>query len=222
MNILMLIVLFLMCIFSMILLYNLFDILGLKILFIINIILMFIMSFKNIELINLNITLYSLFTINFNALLIIFFYKIKFKELKNNLKQILIIIVLITVEIIFVFMYQQSVADTNTSNIINILLYNYKIVIVFPIILLMTVYGTIKCYKFIIKIENNTFINYAITSIVIGIIDTLLYTIIININVLNINDILKLALSNYLIRIVLSMAYVPVVIYILKRKREQI
>ena len=39
---------------------------------------------------------------------------------------------------------------------------------------------------------------------------------------LSINDILKIALSNYLIRIVLSIIYVPIINYILKRKKEQI
>ena len=222
MNILMLVVLLLICVFSIPLIYNLFDLLGLKILFIINIIMMFITSFKNIELINLNISLSSIFILPLTALLIISSYKIKAKDLKSNIKQILFIITFIIIEIILLSMYQHSVNDTTTSNVINILLYNHKTIIIFPIVLLITMYGTIKCYQYIKKIENNIFIDFVITSICIGILDTVLYTIIVNINVLSINDILKLALSNYLIRIVLSIIYVPVINYILKRKKEQI
>ena len=92
MNILMLVVLLLICVFSIPLIYNLFDLLGLKILFIINIIMMFITSFKNIELINLNISLSSIFILPLTALLIISSYKIKAKDLKSNIKQILFII----------------------------------------------------------------------------------------------------------------------------------
>ena len=125
MNILMLVVLLLICVFSIPLIYNLFDLLGLKILFIINIIMMFITSFKNIELINLNISLSSIFILPLTALLIISSYKIKPKDLKSNIKQILFIITFIIIEIILLSMYQHSVNYTTTSNVINILLYNY-------------------------------------------------------------------------------------------------
>ena len=222
MNIIMLILLLLICVFSIPLIYNLFDLLGLKILFIINIIMLFIASLKNVEIISLNISLSTIFLLPLTAVLIILFYKIKPKDIKNDVKQIFLMIAFIVVEIIFLFMYQHSINDIFTSNIINVLIYNYKIIIVLPIILLITVYGKIKFYKYIKKIENNIFIDFVITTICIGLIDTVLYTIIVNINILNIDNILKLALSNYLIRIVLSIIYVPVINYVLKRKKEQL
>ena len=103
--------------------------------------------------------------------------------------------------------YTQSITDTISVNMKNIYLNNYKILIFYPLITLLIHYLLIWIYEKIKKIYDNHFITTVTIYLFIGIIESILYNMLIYSSILNTKTIILLILSTYMIRIITTVIY---------------
>lgn len=101
-------------------------------------------------------------------------------------------------------LYPQSLTDTVGINMTNTFTYNYRYLIAFTISTLVSEKIIINTIKKIKTIYNNTFINLTTSYLLSGIIELIIYTIISYYNLLSLKMIIKILLSTYMIRIIIT------------------
>lgn len=209
-------------IISIPLVYYLFNKMGLKILFIILNFISFIFSLKIVHVFNID---FNLMIISYVALLSLLYINKKkmckekrnIKELNKNKNMIIMYIFLILSFMIILLLYKHSVTDLVTANLNKIINNNYIVLISYPIIITLCLYLTYKIYNILKKSTNVLFINVSLTTILVGIIDCIIFSIISNIGMLDIQSSIKLGLGSYLVKIILSIIFIPVISYINKK-----
>lgn len=198
---------------SIIIMHHYLDKLGFKILLVIMTILSFIMSFKIGNYhgipINVNIIPYmSIFTIFY-----ILQEKYNKKEVKESL-QVLVKTSLFTIITFILFiLYIQSINDSITINPNNIkdIFSN----IIYLIIIPLSIIGSLKTYNYMKTINDNIYINIIIVTILIGLIESIIISLVTN----DINYTIHIALANYLLKII-TMIFNIIIIKIFKNKKK--
>lgn len=204
---------------SIFILYSIYDKLGLIMLMIFTFLLTVINFFKNIKIFNIDFSLSIIPYVTFISLIYIFIDKYKVKWQKRDIKLFLIIIILLLLYPLIFLFYEHSINDNVTSNINYLLETNYLTFIFFPIVIFLSIIISCKLYKYFKKYNNVLFINISLVTIIVGIFDTILFTILRYIGILTFSESLKLGLGNYLAKIIISIIYIPMISYIIKRKK---
>ena len=117
--------------------------------------------------------------------------------------------------------YVQSLNDTVSVNMKNVFINNSIILIVFPITTLISNYLLIWMYKKIRSLYDIPFITTVTTYLLIGLIEAILYFTSINlvdIRNIDIKIIIKLLLSSYMIRLIITIIY-SIFLTLLTRKK---
>lgn len=201
------------------LVYYLFEKIGLKILFIIFYLLSFMFLLKNVRILNIDFSLMVIPYVVLLSILYIFKEKLSEKDIKKNLIMLLPFIVLLIILMILLILYNQSVTDIVTANLNRVIKSNIIMVLTYPVMTVISLYGTYKIYELIKKNNDILFINISLTTILVGIFDCIIFNMVSNIGIMDIVSSLKLGLGNYLLKIILSIIFIPVVSYIIKRKK---
>lgn len=201
------------------LVYYLFEKIGLKILFIIFYLLSFIFLLKNVRILNIDFSLMIIPYVGLLSILYIFKEKLSEKDIKKNLIMLLPFIVLLIILMVLLILYNQSVTDIVTANLNRVIKSNIIMVLTYPVMTVISLYGTYKIYELIKKNSDILFINISLTTILVGIFDCIIFNIIANMGIVDIVSSLKLGLGNYLLKIILSIIFIPVISYIIKRKK---
>lgn len=207
------------CLISIPLMYHLFEKKGLKILFLLFYMLAYIFTLKNIKILNIDFSLMIIPYVSLLSILYIANQKISAKDIKKNLRINILFILTIIILLIILFLYNPSVTDLTTANLNKLVESNIVSLILFPIVTVISLYGTYKLYNFMKKSSNILFINISLTTIIIGIIDCILFIILANIGNFNIVSSVKLGLGNYLMKIILSLVFIPIISYVVNRKK---
>ena len=193
-------------------------------LFILSIIL-FIISFLALnQLIKFNVITFNISIINlvaFIAIEYIFIIKENKKENKKYLYNFVIFNIIFIISLIITLLYNHSINDTFSKNFLLTFFDNKFLFILFPIFNFISIILTYKVFNFIQKKENIFFNKIIITTIIIGVIDTILYFTISNIFSIGIINSFRISLGNYLIKILLTMLFIPL-IYNITSKRKMI
>lgn len=219
MSILLLLGILIILFISIFILYSIYDKLGLIMLMIFTFLLTVINFFKNIKIFNIDFSLSIIPYVTFISLIYIFIDKYKVKWQKRDIKLFLIIIILLLLYPLIFLFYEHSINDNVTSNINYLLETNYLTFIFFPIVIFLSIIISCKLYKYFKKYNNVLFINISLVTIIVGIFDTILFTILRYIGILTFSESLKLGLGNYLAKIIISIIYIPMISYIIKRKK---
>lgn len=219
MSILLLLGILIILFISIFILYSIYDKLGLIMLMIFTFLLTIINFFKNIKIFNIDFSLSIIPYVTFISLIYIFIDKYKVKWQKRDIKLFLIIIILLLLYPLIFLFYEHSINDNVTSNINYLLETNYLTFIFFPIVIFLSIIISCKLYKYFKKYNNVLFINISLVTIIVGIFDTILFTILRYIGILTFSESLKLGLGNYLAKIIISIIYIPMISYIIKRKK---
>ena len=201
------------------LVYYLFEKIGLKLLFIIFYLLSFMFLLKNVRILNIDFSLMVIPYVGLLSILYIFKEKLSEKDIKKNLIMLLPFIILLIILMILLILYNQSVTDIVTANLNRVIKSNIIMVLTYPVMTVISLYSTYKVYELIKKNSDILFINISLTTILVGIFDCIIFNIIANIGIMDIVSSLKLGLGNYLLKIILSIIFIPVVSYIIKRKK---
>lgn len=201
------------------LVYYLFEKIGLKILFIIFYLLSFMFLLKNVRILNIDFSLMVIPYVGLLSILYIFKEKLSEKDIKKNLIMLLPFFVLLIILMVLLILYNQSVTDIVTANLNRVIKSNIIMVLTYPVMIVISLYGTYKIYELIKKNSDILFINISLTTILVGIFDCIIFNIIANMGIMDIVSSLKLGLGNYLLKIILSIIFIPVISYMIKRKK---
>lgn len=129
------------------------------------------------------------------------------KETKEAINLNFIINIFTAVMMYLMTYYKQSLTDTISVNMNNVFFDNYKILIVYPITILMSNYLFIWLYEKINNIYDNHFIKIVTSYLFVGIIEGIIYTLLVYNGILNIKTIIMIILSTYMIQIITAIIY---------------
>ena len=152
------------------------------------------------------------------TIIYIFLIKYNAKETKNllliTLYSNIITALLITTMVFFV----PAIKETISISIKGTFETNYKLLICYPIITLLSQFVTIKLFELLKQIQNNVSICIVLTYIITGLIYTILLYAIAYIELLSFRDSLFLGVSTYIIGIVITIIN-AIFINILQKKK---
>lgn len=195
---------------------------GIKNIYLIYNVISFILSFKILEIVQININANIIVSSMFNSLTYFIIEKTTPREYKEIIKQTLTVNIIIAFVFLISSLYIGSVNDTITVHMNNIFIKNYKILIGYPIIttinqiLILLIYNNIKSEK----INNN--LRMIITNLNVLMAESILFIITGYIFKIDFIHLLILIISNYLIKVLITSIYTPFTNYIIKEKKVKL
>lgn len=215
----MFIVMVMICFISILLMCYFYQKIGLQILFYLFYLLSFVFLLKNVKILNIDFNLMIVPYVGLLSITYIMNEKISIKEIHKKLKEFILFLIITVMLLIMLILYNPSVTDLITANLNKLIKNNYILLSLYPIFTFISLYGTCKVYNLIKRNSNVLFINISLTTILIGIFDCILFMVLSNICRYNVMYSLKLGLGNYLVKIILSLIFIPVVSYVINKKR---
>ena len=183
------------------------DKIGLTVLFIVSCILSYILSFKFATLSTFTFNCNTIVYVNMFTSLYLLLEKSEKKEVKSISNLSLIINIFIGLMLYLMASYTQSLTDTIGINMTNVFIENYRILIAFPISLFISHKILILIYEKVKNIYDNFFISTVTTYLAVGLIESIIYVLISYYNILDNQTIIKIALSTYMIRLIITVIY---------------
>lgn len=181
--------------------------LGLTITFVTMSAISFLLAFKYITITTINLNSNCIpFVTMFTSLYLLLEKKSK-KEVKEIANLNFMITIFMAMMLYITTYYTQSLTDTISVNMKNTFMNNYKILIIYPFTTLISNYLLIWMYQKIKKLYDNPFITTVTTYLLIGIIEGILYTLLVYDKVLNYKTIILLILSTYMARLIITVIY---------------
>jgi len=165
---------------------------------------------------NINLSIFPI--IASLSVIYIFITKYGYKEIKNLLCITLYSNISIALLLAIMNEFIPAITETISINMEGTFGYNYKILISYPIIILLSQYITIKLYKLIMTLQNNILISIVLTYIITGLIYTVLFYILSYINILELRYSLFLGISSYILGIPITILNLPLIKYLSKKK----
>ena len=191
---------------------------GLIFIFITSSVLSLILSFKYVTFSTINANANSITYVTMFTSLYLLLETVNKKEVKK-LTNLNFILNIFTSIILYIMSYHvQSLTDSISINMKNVFINNYKILIAYPIITLITNYLLIWMYKKIRNLYDVPFITTVTTYLFIGLIESILLYFSVYYKVLNTKVIIKLLLSNYMIKLIITIMY-SLLLTLLTRKK---
>lgn len=200
-------------------LFKIFDKRGLYFSLVILNIIAFILSFKITTFLKLNINLGIVPYIS--VLSIIYFFIIKYgnKEIKELQKISLYTNILTAIFLVGINYFIPVITETISINIKDTFIYNYKILIVYPIIMFLSQYLIVKLYTFVSDIQSNKSICILLTYIITALLYTVIFYILSYINVLTLKDSVYIGISTYIVGLIVTIIYIIFINYLSKGKK---
>lgn len=212
------IILVLLSLLTIFCLYKMLDKRGLYFSLVIIDLMAFVLSFKISYVFKMNINLGIIPLISSFSILYIFLNKYSQKETKN-----LFLITLysnITASLLLTTMnyFIPAITETISINMQGTFEYNYKILIIYPLIVLLSQYVTAKLYNLLNMIQDNNSVSIALTYVITGLLYTVIMYVIAYIKILDIRHSLFLGISTYIIGIILTIINIIFINYLNKKK----
>ena len=181
-------------------------------------ILSFILSFKYIKLSNLivnsNIIIYSTMFISLCMLI-----ETRSKKKVEKTINLILFMNLICACILYILpIYTQSLNDTVSINMKNVFSDNYKIIIFYPLTIWITQKMLVTVYSKVKKIYENLFISMTTTYLCVGLIDSIIFSVLCYYNELSNQTIIKIILSSYMPRLIMIVLFSLFFTYYNKKK----
>lgn len=184
-------------------------------------ILSFILSFKYIKLSNLitnsNIIIYSTMFISICLLL----ERQSKKKVINTINLIFFINIICGLTLYLLPMYTQSLNDTVSINMKNVFNDNYKVLLFYPLTIWITQHLLVLVYKKTKKIYDNLFISMTTTYLCVGLVDSIVFSLLCYYNELNNQTIIKIILSSYMPRLIVVVLFSIIFTYYTKKKVKE-
>lgn len=182
-------------------LFKMFDKRGLYFSLVIMNLITFVLSFKIIYIFKINLNLGIIPLIASLSIIYIFVSKYGYKETKNLLLISLYSNITLGILLITMNYFIPAITETISINMQGTFEYNYKILIVYPIIMTLSIYIVIKLYELISALQKNTKVCIMLTYIITGLVYTIIFYVLSYLNVLEIQNSLFLGVSTYIVGI---------------------
>lgn len=208
------------CVLSVYFAKKLLGNLGLIITFLSMSIVSFILSFKYITLSTINLTANSITYITmFTSLYLLLESKEK-KEVKKAVNLNFLLSIFGAIMLYIMTYHTQTLTDNISINMKNVFLNNYRILLTYPITILISNYILIYTYEKIKKLYDNMFISTVTTYLLVGIIEAIMYFFLAYYSILSTKTIIKLILSTYMIRLIITVIYSLFLTLITKKVKQ--
>lgn len=212
------IILILLTLLTIYCLYKMLDKRGLYFSLVIMDLISFVLSFKISYIFKMNINLGIIPLIASFTIIYIFLTKYSAKETKNLLLITLYSNIIASILLTIMNFFIPAITETISINMQGTFEYNYKILIVYPIIVFLSQYVTYKLYNLLMQIQDNTSIGITLTYIITGLLYTLILYALVYINILEIKYSLFLGLSSYILGLAITIINI-IFIYNLRSKK---
>lgn len=177
-----------------------------------------VLSFKISQILTINMNIGIIPMIATLSIIYIFIIKYGYKETKNLLLVSLYSNIAMSVLLIIMNYFIPAITETVSINMQGTFEYNYKILIVYPLIMLLGQYTVTKLYKLISSLQRNASICITLTYIITGLIYTIVFYLLAYINILEISYSIFLGISTYIIGIPITLINLLLINYSTKKK----
>lgn len=191
---------------------------GITIVFITTSVLSLILTFKYTTISTININANSITYISMFTSLYLLLETTNKEEVKKIVNLNFIVTIFSALLLYIMSYYVQSLTDSISINMKNVFINNNRILIIYPITTLISHYLLIWVYKKIRRLYDIPFITTVTTYLFIGLIEAILYYFLTYYNSLEIKIIIKLLLSSYMIRLIITIIY-SIFLTLLTRKK---
>ena len=181
--------------------------LGLTIVFITSNVLSLILTFKYVMISTINVNANSILYVTMFTSLYLLLETTNKEEVKKITNLNFLLTVYSAILLYIMSYYVQSLTDTVSINMKNIFINNSRILLVYPLTNTISNYLLIWMYKKIRKLYDIPFITTVTTYLLIGLIEGILFYFFVFYKVLDIKIIIKLLLSNYMIKLIITIIY---------------
>lgn len=212
---LILIVLTLLIIFC---LYKMLDKRGLYFSLVIMDLIAFVLSFKITYVFRMNINIGIIPLIATFSILYIFLTKYSSRETKTLLTITLYSNISAALLLIIMNYFIPAITETISINMLGTFQHNYKILILYPIITLLSQLASVKLYGLLQQIQDNTSISIALTYIITGLLYTVVMYALSYINILQIQYSLFLGISTYILGLALTIIHILFINFLNQKK----
>ena len=185
-------------------LYKMLDKRGLYFSLVILNLITFVLSFKITYVFKMNINIGIIPLISTFTILYLFIIKYNQKELKNLITITFISNIILSLLLVVMNYFIPAITETISINMKGTFEYNYKILILYPIITLISQIASVKLCGLLQQIQDNKSISIALTYIITGLLYTVLMYAISYINILEIKYSLFLGISTYILGLALT------------------
>lgn len=177
-----------------------------------------ILNFKYVKLSTINLNANCITYVTMLISLYLLLETTNKKETKEIINLNFIINIFIAVMLYIMTYYTQSITDTISVNMTNVFSNNYKILIFSPLTVLLSNYLLIWTYEKIKNLYDNHFITTVTIYLLVGIIEGIIYTLLVYNQLLPTKTIILILLSTYMVRLVTTVLY-SIVLTILAKKK---
>ena len=212
------IILVLLTLLTIFCLYQMLDKRGLYFGLVIMNLLAFILSFKITSVFKMNINLSIIPLLASFTIIYIFLAKFNPKETKNLLLISLYSNISTSLLLAVMNFFEPAITETISINMQWTFEYNYKILIAYPFIILISQLATAKLYDLLNQIQDNKIISMGLTYIITGLIYTIISFIISYIDILEIQHSLFVGISTYILGIGITITNL-IFVYLLNKKK---
>ena len=214
-------ILIILTIFSIIIttsLYKLFEKKGLYYALVLLNIISLILSFKIGYIFKTNINLGIIPIVAIFTTIYLYIVKYGTNEKKHILTLTLISSIIASLAMVIMNYCIPAITETVSINMQGTFETNYKIFIVYPIIITLSEFIVIKLYDIISKVQNNIILTIVLNYIMTSLIFTILMYILFYIGILSIKDSLFIGVSTYILGLILTIAHSIFLYFYTKKK----
>lgn len=198
--------------------HKLLNIQGLQISLLMMNIISFILCFKLIKFNNLSLISNSISYVSIFTLIYLLLEKTSTKATKKTIITNFIINIFLAIMLYLMSYYTQAINDTVGINMTNVFIRNYRILLVYPEVTLISSYLTILMYNKIKNLYDNMFISTVTTYLAIGLVDIILYIMLCYLNIYQTKILIELTLSTYMIRLIITVIHTIFLTIVTKKK----
>lgn len=212
------IILILLTMLTIFCLYKMLDKRGLYFSLIITNLIAFVLSFKITTVFKMNINIGIVPLIASLSIIYIFITKYGYKETKNLIKITLYSNVTTSLLITTMNYFIPAITETISINMEGTFAYNYKILIVYPIIITISQIIVINLYKIIKQIIDNISICIILTYIITGLFYTVIFCIFAYLKTIDIKYSIYIGISSFIIGLAITIINTSLVSYLTNKK----
>ena len=179
----------------------------------------FVLSFKITYAFKMNINTSIIPIIATLSVMYIFIIKYGIKELKNLIKITLYSNIATAILLIIMNYFIPAITETISINMQGTFEYNYKILIAYPLTMLISQLTLSKLYQLIYTLQSNILICISLTHIITSLIYTVIFCIVSYIDIIQIQYSLFLGISTYILGLVILIINIIFINYLVKSKK---
>lgn len=213
-----LIILLLLTLLTIFCLYKILEKRGLYFSLVIMNLITFVLTFKITSIFKMNVNVGIIPLISVFTIIYIFISKYGYKENKNLLLISLISNIITSLLLVIMNYFIPAITETISINMQGTFEYNYKILIIYPIIMLLSQLAIIKLYELIKQIQNNIYVCVTLTYIITGLLYTVIFYSLVYINILELKYSLFLGVSTYILGLLLTLINTVFINYFVNKK----